>query len=99
MTSEKQFGVCDDTFSVVLFLGAEEVEAVPSKWVFKDETDTADGCVKCWWPNKTMKARDFIKRKANVCKEDGGWDEWKVRVLGENFGKLFILNKRIRLWM
>lgn len=76
------------TWTVVEFLETHEVEAVPSSWLYEDETTQE---TKCFWPPyEADKVEKEIKNntEVNTC-----WPLYEVRIFkNSTFGKIYFLS-------
>jgi len=66
-------------YAVTEFVETEEVEAVPTDWLFQNDS-------RCYWPDlkSTQKVTAAIKASAQPTKS---WSSFEVKVLGK-FGKI-----------
>lgn len=76
--------MCQVGWSVVLFFDTNEVEAVPSSWLYKCHRNEKE-CWQCWWPPKDTIVTDSIKNQATPSPTT--WQTFSVRILGDNYGK------------
>lgn len=67
-------------WAVVEFLDRGEVEAVPTNWLY-------DEAKKCYWPEKSFRQSDLIKKQAEP--DTNSWATYSVRVFN-SYGKFYL---------